>query len=99
MDCEVVVSFPTREDITEIIRYISLDSPQSAVRFAHLLYSKTKILQTHPEMGRVVPEGKNSTIREIIVKSYRVIYNIDSKKKRVNVLRYWHAARGTPIWN
>lgn len=32
---------------------------------------------------------------EIVVRSYRVIYGLDHGDCRVDVARFWHAARGT----
>lgn len=47
-------------------------------------------------MGRVVPELGEPTVREIIVRPYRVIYRIDSAGQKIDVVRFWHAARGNP---
>ena len=47
-------------------------------------------------MGRVVPEFDDPCIREIIVRSYRVIYRLDHGDCRVDVARFWHGARGNP---
>ena len=51
-------------------------------------------LATLPERGRVVPELGEPDIREIIFKSYRIVYRV--RPGRVEVIRFWHAARGTP---
>ncbi|HLB34909.1 MAG TPA: type II toxin-antitoxin system RelE/ParE family toxin [Chthoniobacterales bacterium] len=99
MDYQITIAPRARRDLREGIRYISLDSPQAAERFAILLSSKIKILKRHPEIGRVVPEVDDIAIREIIVGNYRVMYEIDSLEKQVEILRYWHAARGTPDFN
>lgn len=47
-------------------------------------------------MGRVVPEFDEPTIREIVVRAYRVIYRVDHRDSRVDIARVWHGARGTP---
>ena len=96
MDYQITLSPLARHDLKEAIRYISLDSPLAAERFAALLHAKTNVLRTHPEIGRVMPERADRAIREIIVKSYRVIYRIDSLNRHIEIARYWHAARGTP---
>ena len=49
-----------------------------------------------PERGRVVPEFDDLSIREIIHRAYRIIYQVDHTLKMVYVLRFWHAARGEP---
>ena len=48
-------------------------------------------------MGRVVPELDDPLIREIIVRrSYRVIYRLNRAEHMVEIIRFWHAARGIP---
>jgi plasmid stabilization system protein ParE len=46
-----------------------------------------------------VPEFGDTFIREIIVRSYRVVYRLDDARLLVEVIRFWHAARGTPEIN
>ena len=96
MGYQVALSPTARRDLRDIVRYISLDSPEGAVRFGQFLVSSTKRLAEFPEMGRVVPEFDDPSIREIIVRSYRVIYRLDRGDCRVDVARFWHGARGTP---
>ncbi len=96
MAYQVALSPSARRDLRDIVRYISLDSPERAVRFGQFLISGTKRLADFPKMGRVVPEFGDPAIREIIVRSYRVIYRLDHADCRVDVARFWHAARGTP---
>ena len=96
MGYQVALSPTARRDLRDIVRYISLDSPERAVTFGQFLVSSTKRLADFPEMGRVVPEFDNPSIREIIVRSYRVIYRLDHDDCRVDVARLWHGARGNP---
>jgi hypothetical protein len=49
-----------------------------------------------PEKGRVVPEASDPSVRENICGSYRIIYEVFRDPTVVYVLRFWHAARGTP---
>lgn len=81
MDYKVVLSPSARADIRDIVRYISWDAPDRALAFGRFLISNTKWLGQFPEAGRVVPEFNLPTIREIIVRSYRVIYRVDHEKK------------------
>ncbi|HLB34854.1 MAG: hypothetical protein A3F67_03400 [Verrucomicrobia bacterium RIFCSPHIGHO2_12_FULL_41_10] len=92
----VVISPEAQRDLRGIQRYISFDAPQAALRFTQHLFSKQKVLEAHPEIGRVVPEIANCTLREIIIGNYRVIYKVDHSGKEIIILRYWHAARGVP---
>jgi plasmid stabilization system protein ParE len=38
-----------------------------------------------------------SYVREIIFKSYRIVYRVRHEQKLVEVSRFWHCARGTPL--
>ena len=96
MGYQIAFSPSARHDLREIVRYISPDSPERAITFGRLLVSSTKRLADFPELGRVVPEFGDPSIREIIVRSYRVIYRVDHGDCRVDVARFWHGARGTP---
>jgi len=96
MGYQIALSPSARRDLRDIVRYISLDSPNRAVSFGQFLISSTKRLADFPEMGRIVPEFDDSDIREIVVRTYRVIYRVDHAGHRVDVARFWHAARGNP---
>jgi toxin ParE1/3/4 len=97
MDYQVVLSPSARADLQNIVRYISADAPERAVRFGQFLVSHTKLLARFPDMGRVVPEFDEPFIREIIVRrNYRVIYRLNRSEHLVEVIRFWHAARGIP---
>ena len=72
MGYSVALSPSARRDLRDIVRYISLDSPDRAVVFGQLLVSSAKRLAEFPELGRIVPEFDDPAIREIVVRSYRV---------------------------
>ncbi len=96
MGYQVALSHSARRDLRDIVRYVSADSPDRAVTFGQFLVSSTRLLSNHPEMGRQVPELEDPAIREIIVRSYRVIYRLDHHDRLVDVIRFWHGARGAP---
>jgi plasmid stabilization system protein ParE len=97
MDYRVVLSSSARDDLRNIVRYISIDAPDRAVRFGRFLISRTRILSRFPELGRVVPEFDDPSIPEIIVRrSYRVVYRLNHSQHLVEIIRFWHAARGVP---
>ena len=96
MGYQVTLSPSARRDLHDIVRYISFDSPDRAIAFGQFLVSNTKRLADFPQSGRVVPEFENSLIREIVVRSYRVVYRINEENQRIDVVRFWHAARGNP---
>ena len=94
MGYQVVFSPSARRDLEDIVRYISIDSPDRAISFAEFLVSQTKMLGQFPEIGRVVPEFGEPNIKEIIVRSYRVIYRVNQSAGKIEIVRFWHAARG-----
>jgi toxin ParE1/3/4 len=69
------------------------------LQFGQFLVSHTKVLAQFPELGRVVPEFGDDFIREIIVRSYRIVYRLDHSKHLIGVIRFWHAGRGVPEIN
>ena len=99
MDYQIVLSLSARADLRDIVRYISSDAPDRAFQFGRFLISRTRLLAYSPELGRIVPEFGEPVIREIIVSSYRVVYRLNHSQQLVEVIRFWHAARGTPEIN
>jgi plasmid stabilization system protein ParE len=96
MDYQVVLSGSSRKDLQDIVRYISFDDSSRALRFGRFLIHHTKGLAQFPERGRVVPEFGEDAIREIIVRNYRIVYRLNHDKRLIEVIRFWHAGRGTP---
>ena len=96
MAYKLIWSPASRDDLRDIVTFISRDSRQRAGAFGYRLISETDKLQIFPEIGRVVPEYRDPTIREIIVRYYRIVYRVDHERKLVEIARVWHAARGTP---
>lgn len=86
----------SRDDLREIVRFISHDSSQRAQAFALRLMAHADVLQEHPESGHVVPEYRLPHIRQIIYRPYRIVYRVDHRRKMVEISRVWHSARGTP---
>src|SRR5712664_3811830 len=99
MDYKVVLSPSARADLRDIVRYISIDNPDEAVRFGRFLISRARLLAQSPELGRIVPEFEDALIREIIVRAYRIVYRVDHSQQLVEVIRFWHAARDVPEIN
>jgi toxin ParE1/3/4 len=96
MAYKLIWSPASRDDLLDIVTFISRDSRQRAETFGYRLIAETDKLQNFPEIGRVVPEYRNPTIREIIVRSYRIVYRVDHQRKLVEIARVWHSARGIP---
>ena len=96
MAYKLIWSPHSRDDLREIVLFISRDSPQRAQSFALRLVAHVDLLQDQPEIGRIVPELRIPQIREIIFRPYRIVYRVDHQRMLVEISRVWHAARGTP---
>lgn len=96
MDQFKVVFVPrSRDDLASIVAFVSQRAtPDIAERLGMQLIEKALTLQTFPERGRVVPELGDHAVREILFKTYRIVYRV--RQNVIEVIRFWHAARGTP---
>jgi toxin ParE1/3/4 len=96
VDFKIVWTLRSRQDLRDIATFIAKDNPDAALRLGDLIFRRVDDLEKFPELGRMVPERNQPHIREIIIKSYRVIYRVRKKEKVIEVLRVWHGARGEP---
>ena len=80
---QVVWAGVAENDLKEIIDYISLNSPQNALKILQKIKNKASSLYTLPEKGRIVPELQDQGIsqyRELVVPPWRLIYRISERK-------------------
>ena len=96
MAFKIIWSEQARDDLQSIVLFIAQDNPRVAESFGYLLMSKVDLLAQFPQVGRIVPEKNDETIREIIFRSYRIIYKVLAEKQIVAIARVWHGARGEP---
>ena len=78
-------------DVESISEYISRDSVYYAKMFAQKIFQSVDRLLIFPQSGRIVPELKNTIIREIILGNYRVIYR--SHEQLVEIITVYHSSR------
>ncbi len=65
-----------RADLKDIHAFISRDSKYYANQVANEIIDKSEQLELFPNMGRMVEEFNDPNLREIIIYSYRLIYQI-----------------------
>ncbi len=70
----IVWSVGATEDFRQLITFIGRDSEIYAATMASRLVAAIDRLESHPRIGRVVPEYQDESIREIIVGNYRFVY-------------------------
>lgn len=88
---QVKWSDPARDDLTDLVHYISRDSVSYAHNFAEKILLATRRLDTFPISGRLVPEDETQATRELIVKGYRILYSIEAD--HVLILAVMHGSR------
>jgi|SRR5210317_2045573 len=91
-------SVPARNDLKQIHDYIAKDSKYYAQKVIQEVIPKTETLTELPEIGRIVPEISDQNIRELIVYSYRLIYEMSGAG--VEILAIIHGRRDfNSIWD
>lgn len=70
--------------------YINHDSPIYAKRVSEALVHKTVSLNDLPMMGHKVAELNDDNIRELMMYSYRIIYEIKADSKSIEILAVIH---------
>jgi plasmid stabilization system protein ParE len=96
MGYQVALAPSARRDLRDIVRYISLDSPERAVTLGRFLVSSTKCLADSPEMAESCP---NSAIPFSAKLSFDPIVSSTASITAIAVWTlpdFWHGARGTP---
>jgi toxin ParE1/3/4 len=79
------------DEMEDIARRISADSPRPAAEYVQKFFSASESLELFPQSGRVVPEHERTELRELIVRPYRVIYSVVGDE--VDILAVHHGAR------
>ncbi len=79
------------DELDEIAKYISRDSPKFAKILVNQMFETAKHLEQFPKLGRIVPEYNNPDLREIIYKNYRIIYLI--KRDQLEIISLIHGSR------
>ena len=82
---------PAIQDLRDLRDYIAADSEFHAADFIGSIITRAERLTSFPMIGRAVPEAQAENIREILYRSYRIIYRITGE--RVEVLAIIHGGR------
>ena len=64
-----------RRDLLAIGRYIARDKPQAARGWIEQLRERARQAAENPFAGRVVPELGRDDVREVFLRSYRIVYS------------------------
>jgi plasmid stabilization system protein ParE len=94
MDREVIWSIWASDDLVSVAEHISRDSESYAATVVRELVAAARSLRVFAERGRRVPEYDDPSVRELIVRKYRLVYRV--RPERIDVLRIIHGAREMP---
>jgi len=95
---KVIWAYAAEEDLEAAASYIHRDSPVYAASFIDRALEAGRSLDEFAERGRMVPELGDSSIREIFVYSYRLVYRIEDD--RISILALIHGRRDfQKAWN
>ncbi len=84
-------------DLEEVAKFIGRDSQFYAAAIVREVQAAARSLRTFAERGRMVPESNAPDIRELFVRSYRLIYKVTPD--HVYILAFVHGARDlTSLW-
>lgn len=84
---------PALDDLEGIRHFIARDSAFYARRFIERIFATVERLTDHPRLGRQVPEAGRDDVRELIFRSYRIIYLLEEREERILILSVMHGSR------
>ena len=96
MDRRVVWTEAAWSDLGAAADYIARDSPRYAAAFVREVRDAARTLRHFSERGRTVPEFGQPEFRELLVRSYRLVYTV--KADTVYILGFIHGSRDLANW-
>jgi toxin ParE1/3/4 len=78
-------------DLEAIAEFMAADSPHYASLFVMDVLAAVDRVASFPHSGRVVPETRDRSLREVVVGNYRIIYR--AKQELVEILTVYRGAR------
>src|SRR2546430_2489553 len=67
-------------DLDAIALYIARDDPEAALAWVDKLVDRAERAARPPRGARIVPEWGDPDIREVFLKTYRIIYRIEAAR-------------------
>ena len=89
---EIELTAQAEADLVEIGDFIAKDNPSAAERYVRRLRDRIAALREFPEAGHRIK--KRSNVRALVECPIIIVYTV--KRDRIQVLRFWHGARGRP---
>lgn len=73
---KLIWSKRAQQDLLAIGRYIARDNPQAARQWIERLRERARKATLAPMAGRRVPELQREDIREVFLRTYRIVYQV-----------------------
>ena len=90
---QILISNEAYEDMDSIFEYISRDSVRYANKTLKNIYLRIYELEKSPYIGRYVPELSDKSLKELIYKNYRIVYNVSENLNTVYIHFIIHCKR------
>ena len=90
----VVWTDPAIDDLTAIMDYIARDSPRYALQVGERIYEAAGKLGLGVRAGWMVPEFNVDHFREVLMRPYRIIYEI--REETCYIVAIIHGSRDLP---
>ena len=95
MGCKIIFSPAAIADLESAVRFIAKVNPEAAVRVGNALIDHVSILENFPLIGSAYP--KRPGVRKLVSRPYIIYYRVRPEENCVDILRYWHGARGEVV--
>ena len=92
MDWQIIFSPQALQDLAKVVTYIAQQDPIAAEKVGHALIDRVLILERFPYLGS--PFRLRDGVRRLISKPYVIFYRAEEADQKIEILRYWHSARG-----
>lgn len=83
-DLEAIIAWYTEQGVREV-----------GIRLVTEMLERIEVLGEHGELGRVVPEFAQPSLRELIHPPFRIVYRyeVGSEGDRIRIVRVWRGER------
>jgi plasmid stabilization system protein ParE len=83
-----------RDDLQAIGDYIAAERPVAAKRWVDRLVAAVEAAAAMPFAGRIVPEKGREDVREVVRRTYRIVYRV--RERQMEVLTIFEGHRRFP---
>ena len=88
---EIRISEKAKRQLRNIYNYYSENSIQYAEHFLEDFFNKIESLTEFPEMYPIIPQLEKQNIRKLLLRDYRILYQIDENEELIKIVAILHA--------